>query len=594
MRTTTPAGSLAAAGVVPGFPTAGRVVARGSTALALLGALVIWLALLGPFAVLIQHLSFHSIRAALGPPGALDPLWVSLGASAIALGAMVLLGTPLAYLLARGRLPLARLVELGILLPLMMPPLVIGLLLIFLIGPEGTLGTLLADIHLTGVNTFFALIVAEFYEAAPFYVLGAHAAFASVDPRIEQDATLLGDRPLQAFRRITLPLAAPGLATGLATAWARAMGAFGAVVIIAYYPRGLPNQIFIAFQEFGLSGALPFALLLVVAALPLPVLAYLWSARDTLACRRDRGTVNTAPASLLEVDLEVERRQLTVQAGFGLEAGERLAIFGTSGAGKTTILESIAGLTRLSRGKVRIDGKLVAGKAKGEAALEPRRQAGRPRAPAHDAVPPPHSRAERGVRDPPLPRPRPCRGAARTPRAHRSWPGHAAPLCPVANAERVALGRALASPFRVLLLDEPFSAVDVAAREALRLLMIETSVEQRRSRDPRDPRPHRGAGLRRSARDHRRRPAAATGWGAPSGALPPQSPRGGAGRLWGLCPGALGSRQVVRDPPRSGRPRRCARTRRRPHRDHLVDAPIRATLRMHGGRAFRRTVHHPS
>ena len=279
MRTTIPAGNLAAAGVVPGFPTAGRVVARGSTVLALLGALVIWLALLGPFAVLIQHLSFHSIRVALGPPGALDPLWVSLGASAVALGTMVLLGTPLAYLLARGRLPFARIVELGILLPLMMPPLVIGLLLIFLIGPEGTLGGLLADIHLTGVNTFFALTVAEFYEAAPFYVLGAHAAFASVDPRIEQDATLLGDRPLQAFRRITLPLAAPGLATGLATAWARAMGAFGAVVIIAYYPRGLPNQIFIAFQEFGLPGALPFALLLVVAALPLPVLAYLWSAR---------------------------------------------------------------------------------------------------------------------------------------------------------------------------------------------------------------------------------------------------------------------------------------------------------------------------
>ena len=238
--------------------------------------------------MLIQHLSFHSIRAALGPPGALDPLWVSLGASAIALGAMVLLGTPLAYLLARGRLPLARIVELGILLPLMMPPLVIGLLLIFLIGPEGTLGNLLADIHLTGVNTFFALIVAEFYEAAPFYVLGAHAAFASVDPRIEQDATLLGDRPLAGLpARITLPLAAPGLATGLATAWARAMGAFGAVVIIAYYPRGLPNQIFIAFQEFGLSGALPFALLLVVAALPLPVLAYLWSARARARVSRE-------------------------------------------------------------------------------------------------------------------------------------------------------------------------------------------------------------------------------------------------------------------------------------------------------------------
>ena len=82
--------------------------------------------------------------------------------------------------------------------------------------------------------------------------------------------------------------------------------------------------------------------------------------------------MNTTPASLLEVDLEVERRQVTVRAGFALQAGERLAIFGTSGAGKTTILESIAGLTRLSRGNVRIDGELVAGRAKGETALEPR------------------------------------------------------------------------------------------------------------------------------------------------------------------------------------------------------------------------------
>jgi molybdate/tungstate transport system permease protein len=217
-------------------------------------------------------------------------LYVSLEGSAVALAVVVLLGTPLAYLLARGRLPLPRLVELGILLPLMLPPLVVGLLLVFLIGPEGTLGNLLAHLHLTGTNTFFALVVAEFYEAAPFYVLGANAAFASVDPRLEQDAMLLGDRAFTAFRRVTLPLAAPGLAMGLATAWARAMGAFGAVIIVAYYPRGLPLQIFISMQEFGLSGALPFALLLVAAALPLPVLAYLWSAR----ARRRMATVPSA------------------------------------------------------------------------------------------------------------------------------------------------------------------------------------------------------------------------------------------------------------------------------------------------------------
>lgn len=282
MSTNPPGAALAAPGAAPGAlgtTVTARLVARASSVLALVGSLLIWLALLGPLAVLVSRVSAHSISTSLGAAGALDPLFVSLGASAIALGATVLLGTPLAYLLARGRLPLPRLVELGVLLPLMLPPLVIGLLLVFLIGPQGTLGNLLAHLHLTGTNTFFALVVAEFYEAAPFYVLGANAAFASVDPRIEQDAMLLGNRSLDAFRRVTLPLAAPGLAMGLATAWARAMGAFGAVIIVAYYPRGLALQIFVSMQEFGLSGALPFALLLVVAALPLPVLAYLWSAR---------------------------------------------------------------------------------------------------------------------------------------------------------------------------------------------------------------------------------------------------------------------------------------------------------------------------
>ena len=423
MRNPAPAGNLAASGVVPGFPSAARIVARSSTALALLGALVIWLALLGPFAVLIQHLSFSSIRAALGPPGALDPLWTSLGASAIALGAMVLLGTPLAYLLARGRLPLARIVELGILLPLMLPPLVIGLLLIFLIGPAGTLGGVLSDIHLTGFNTFFALIVAEFYEAAPFYVLGAHAAFASVDPRIEQDATLLGDRPMQAFARITLPLAAPGLATGLATAWARAMGAFGAVVIIAYYPRGLPNQIFIAFRSSACRVRFPTRSCSSWQHSPSPCSLTCGAPAPVPGSQASRARDREPAPSLLEVDLEVERRELTVRAAFVLEPGQRLAIFGTSGAGKTTILESVAGLNRLQRGTVRIEGSLVAGKKQGESALAPSPQEGGAGPPTDHALSPPHRRAERRLWRTAFAWRQGSRGAAGKTGAHRARKG---------------------------------------------------------------------------------------------------------------------------------------------------------------------------
>jgi molybdate/tungstate transport system permease protein len=256
-------------------------VGRIPGAAAIVASAIVWVALLGPLVVLLTQVSPHTIRQSLDQPGALAPLWTSLEASAIALGCMVVLGTPLAYLLARGRLRAVRVVEAGIVLPLLMPPLVIGLLLIFLIGQAGPVGRVVSgvDPNVFGVNTFFALVVAEFYEAAPFYIITAAAALATVDRRLEQDAQLLGDRPLSAFRKVTLPLAAPGLATGLAIAWARAMGAFGAVLIVAYNPAGLPLQIDESFIANGLSAALPFALLLIVAALPLPLIALLWSTK---------------------------------------------------------------------------------------------------------------------------------------------------------------------------------------------------------------------------------------------------------------------------------------------------------------------------
>jgi molybdate/tungstate transport system permease protein len=187
--------------------------------------------------------------------------------------------TPLAWMLARGRLPFPRVWEAGVLCSLLLPPLVIGLLLAFMVGPYTAIGGLLAHLHLSATNTFLALVIAEVYESAPYYVVGAQAAFQAVDPRLEEQAELLGDRPRRVFRRITLPLASPGLATALAVAWARAMGAFGAVIIIAYHPYGLPLQIYTTLDQTGLPNALPYALVLLVVALPLPLAAYIWSAR---------------------------------------------------------------------------------------------------------------------------------------------------------------------------------------------------------------------------------------------------------------------------------------------------------------------------
>ncbi|HLI15752.1 MAG TPA: ABC transporter permease subunit [Acidimicrobiales bacterium] len=244
-----------------------------------LAAIVVWVVLVGPILTLLGELSPAAIGRALSAPGALTPLVVSLESGALTLAVLVGLGTPLAFLLARGRLPFARVLETGVLALLLLPPLVIGLLLVFMLGPATPAGHALARVHLSATNTFLALVVAQVYESAPYYVLGAQAAFRAADRRLEEQAALLGDPPWRVLARVTLPLAAPGLAAALAFAWARAMGAFGAVVIVAYHPFGLPLQIWTTLQETGLASALPFALVLLVVALPLPIAAYAYSAR---------------------------------------------------------------------------------------------------------------------------------------------------------------------------------------------------------------------------------------------------------------------------------------------------------------------------
>jgi len=265
-----------------------RRVRSASGLASVLGALVIWVALLGPVIALLTHLSWGAIVSALTGPGDLDPLVTSLASGGVTLAVLLVFCTPLSYMLARGTLPFPRVWEAGVLCSLLLPPLVIGLLLVFFVGPFTPIGQLLnaTPWHLSATNTFLALVIAEVYESAPYYVVGAQAAFADVEPRIEEQAALLGDRPRRVFRRVTLPLAAPGLAVALSVAWARAMGAFGAVIIIAYHPYGLPLQIFNTLQETGLPSALPYALILLVVALPLPLAAFTWSAR---ARRRRRG-----------------------------------------------------------------------------------------------------------------------------------------------------------------------------------------------------------------------------------------------------------------------------------------------------------------
>jgi len=243
-----------------------------------LAMLIAWLCLaflLFPLAALLLHVPWHRTFANWLANGR-SPLFTSLGTTFVSMLFVVAFGTPLGWCIARQTSFVWRTAEFLLLIPLLMPPLVVGLLLVYFYGPYGYIGQSLAHTGILATNTTLAVVLAQLYESVPYYVFAAQAAFIQVDHKYERASMSLGVPPLKTFLRITLPLAGPGLSVGFAMAFARAIGAFGAVIIVAYYPHTLPISIWIALQEQGLSAALPLALLLVVVSLPLPLLTFLW------------------------------------------------------------------------------------------------------------------------------------------------------------------------------------------------------------------------------------------------------------------------------------------------------------------------------
>lgn len=245
-----------------------------SSLLALTALLSIGFLLL-PLVALLFHVSWHSVFPVWSQYGS-DPFVLSLETSLITMVIVVVFGTPLGWLLARGRRRLWRIVEYLLLIPLLMPPLVIGLLLVYFYGPYGFIGQALGHFQISASNTALAVVIAQIYEAIPYYTYAAQGAFEQVDRGLERTSYSLGVAPGTTFRRVTLPLALPGLGVGFTMAFARAIGAYGAVMVVAYNPHTLPVSIWVALEEQGLPVALPLALLLLITALPLPLATVLW------------------------------------------------------------------------------------------------------------------------------------------------------------------------------------------------------------------------------------------------------------------------------------------------------------------------------
>jgi len=175
-------------------------------------------------------------------------------------------GLPLAYWLARAAGPTRTVVTALVVLPLVLPPIVSGMVLLTVVGPNTLLGRLAAANGLPLTRSLAGVVLAQTFVASPFVVLTAKAAFESVDRSLEHAARSLGHDRWSTVRRVTLPLSWPGILAGLTLAFARAIGEFGATIMLSYYPRTLPVQIWVSFTTLGLDNAFPVAVVLLVVA----------------------------------------------------------------------------------------------------------------------------------------------------------------------------------------------------------------------------------------------------------------------------------------------------------------------------------------
>ena len=206
--------------------------------------------LLPIYAIFWKALPHGALFSALRLPLVRDTLRLSLVTTAIALGTTVLLGTPVAYLLARYRFPGYGVLDSVIDLPMVLPPSVAGLGLLIAFGRRGLLGGPLEALGVTIPFTTVAVVLAQCFVAAPFYIKAAKAGFAGVDRELEMVAATFGSSGWHTFTRITVPLAFPSLLGGMVMMWSRALGEFGATIFFAGNYQGITQTIPLAiFQE---------------------------------------------------------------------------------------------------------------------------------------------------------------------------------------------------------------------------------------------------------------------------------------------------------------------------------------------------------
>ncbi|AZM87792.1 MULTISPECIES: ABC transporter permease [Streptomyces] len=436
--------------------------------------------LLLPLVGILSRTQWGELGAHLTSPGVVTALKLSLLVSLWALGLSLLLGVPLAWLLARVEFKGKAFVRSLVLLPMVLPPTVGGVALLLGFGRRGLLGPWLEDTF--GVTLPFhtsGAVVAATFVAMPFLVISLEGALGGLKRSYEETAASLGASPVRVFFTVTMPMVAPGLIAGAALTWARALGEFGATITFAGNLPGttqtLPLQVYLLLQDQPEAATSVSLLLLAIAMGVLIALRGRWTGTPAAAKPRSAARQPEAPAAPAQApapDVPDDGRwplhaevtgfnELTLDAA----PGTTIAVVGENGAGKTTLLRALLGLTPRARAELRLGDTDVT-------ALPPHRRqvAWVPQ----DGALFPHLSAlantAYGLRARRV-------GRAEARREAQLWldrlgVGHLAQRRPAqlsgGQAQRVALARALAARPRLLLLDEPLAALDQTTRAHVR------------------------------------------------------------------------------------------------------------------------------
>ncbi len=235
-----------------------------------------------PLGALVARVEWTTLGADITSPEALSALGLSLATALVATAMCLLMGVPLALLIARSGGRTASVLRAIVTVPLVLPPMVGGVALLFLFGRNGALGQLLLEFGVRIPFTTTAVVLAQTFVAMPFLVLALEGALRSTGVEYERAAAALGAGRWRILGQVTLPLAAPGLVSGVVLCFARAVGEFGATALFAGNAPGvtqtMPLAIYTAFNGAGVSQgtAVALSLLLLVTAIAVLLLVRAW------------------------------------------------------------------------------------------------------------------------------------------------------------------------------------------------------------------------------------------------------------------------------------------------------------------------------